>query len=93
MPLSIKKVSKKAKRYQLEVIGQMLRLSTNAFGLVAALSWNNVIKEAVDVHLKPFVGAGSGLISLFIYAIIITALAVAVTYQLTKIKEKLEKNI
>jgi Na+/H+-dicarboxylate symporter len=91
MQKGIKKVTRKAKKYQLAVIGQMLKLTTNAFGLVAALAWNNVIKELVEVYLKPLVGVGSGLISLIIYAIIVTALAVGITLQLSKIKEGLEE--
>ena len=92
MQKAIKKITKKARRYQLEVVTQMLKLATSAFGLVAALSWNNVIKELVEVYLKPLVGVGSGLISLTIYAVIVTALAVAVTLQLSRIKKRLEEN-
>jgi len=67
----------------------MLKLATNGFGLVAALAWNNVIKEFVSEYIKPFVGTDSGMISLVVYAIIVTILAVTVTLQLSKIKEKL----
>ena len=88
----IKHLTKKAKRYQLSLVTQMLKLATNAFGLVAALAWNNVIKEFVEVYIKPFIGAGSGLISLLIYAIIITILAVTITLQLSKLKQTLEEN-
>lgn len=90
---SVKNINKKAKGYQLALVEQMLKLATNAFGLVAALAWNNVIKEAVDVYLKPLIGEGSGLISLLIYAIIITILAVTVTLQLSKIKEVLKSSV
>jgi len=92
MEKSIKKVSRKAKKYQLRVITQMLKLVTNGFGLVAALAWNNVIKEFVAVYVKPYVGANSGLISLFVYAIIVTILAVSITLQLSSIKNRLEEN-
>ncbi len=92
MEKTIKKVTKKARKYQLAVVTQMLKLATNAFGLVAALAWNNVIKEFVDVYLKPLIGEGSGLVSLFLYALIVTALAVGITLQLSKVKETLEEN-
>ena len=69
----------------------MVALSTSGFGLVAALAWNNVIQEFVINDIKPYLPQGSGLISLFVYAILITILAVTVTYQLTKLVEKLEK--
>jgi hypothetical protein len=66
----------------------MTALATSGFGLVAALAWNNVIKEAVEVYIKPLIGNNSGLISLVIYAIIITILAVFTTLQLSKLEEK-----
>ena len=70
------------------VVKQMTALATSGFGLVAALAWNNVIKEAVEVYIKPLIGNNSGLISLVIYAIIITILAVFTTLQLSKLEEK-----
>ena len=82
---------KKAKKYQLAVVSQMLTLATSGFGLVAALAWNNVIKELVQDYIKPLIGGGSGIASLLIYAIIVTFLAVIVTLQLSKLKEALEE--
>lgn len=79
------------KRLQIEVIKQMITLATSGFGLVAALAWNNVIQEFVNNYIKKYLDVGSGIISLLIYAILITALAVTVTYQLSKIVEKLER--
>lgn len=87
----VKKPLKKVRKYQLRVVSQMLKLATNAFGLVAALAWNNVIKELVAVYIKPFVGAGSGIISLLVYAVLVTFLAVAITLQLSKLKNSLEE--
>lgn len=78
------------KQLHIAIIKQMIMLSISGFGVVSALAWNNVIKEVVDVHVKPFLPQGSGVISLLLYAILITALGVTVTYQLTKIAEKLE---
>lgn len=69
----------------------MVTLATSGFGLVAALAWNNVIQEFVNTEIKPYLPSGSGLLSLFIYAILITVLAVTITYQLTKLVEKLDK--
>ena len=68
----------------------MIALSTSGFGLVAALAWNNVIQEFVSNYIKKYLDVGSGIISLLVYAILITALAVTVTYQLGKLAEKLE---
>jgi len=73
------------------VIRQMSTLATSGFGLVAALAWNNVIKEAVEIYIKPIIGEKSGLFSLIIYAILITALAITVTFQLSKLEEKFDQ--
>lgn len=79
---------KKEEKLRQKLAGEMLRLSTNAFGLVAALAWNEFIKTLVAQYIKPFVGDAAGLFSLLIYALIVTALAVTVTYQLSKLVKK-----
>ena len=71
-----------------EVMKQMLTLATSGFGLVAALAWNELIKEVVAEYIKPVVGGNSGVISLLIYAVLITLLAVFVTYNLTRVIRK-----
>lgn len=71
-----------------EVTKEVLKLSTSAFGLVAALAWNELIKEVVTMYIKPLVGGASGIISLLIYAIIVTALAVVITINLSKLINK-----
>lgn len=71
-----------------ELVKQMLTLATSGFGLVAALAWNSLIQEFVTAYVKKFLPNGSGIISLLIYALIVTALAVFITYQLSKISEK-----
>ena len=71
-----------------EVLNQMLTLTTSAFGLVAALAWNQFITEFVERYIKPLFGASSGVISSLIYAVFITILAVLVTYNLTKLVKK-----
>lgn len=78
------------KRLHIEVVRQMLTLATSGFGFVAALSWNNVIREILDTYIKNFLPQGSAIISLLLYAIIVTVLAVFVTIQLSKILQKLE---
>ena len=77
------------KKLHKEILKQMVALSASGFGLVAALAWNNVIQELVNSYIKPYLPNG-GLLSLLIYAILITTLAVTITYQLTKLSEKLE---
>ena len=65
----------------------MVTLSTAGFGLVAALAWNEAIQAFVTEYVDKYVSIGSGIISRFIYAIIITIFAVFITYQLTKLSE------
>ncbi len=79
------------KRLHIVILSQMVALSTSGFGLVAALAWNNVIQSLVNDFIKPYLPKGSGLISLLLYAILITVLAVTITYQLSKLTDKLEK--
>lgn len=89
---AIKRAIKEAQNVRRQFTKKTLDLATSAFGLVAALAWNEVIKEAVNSYIRPFFGKESGFISLVIYAITITFLAVLVTYNLSKIAEKEKKN-
>lgn len=74
--------------FKKDVLKQMLTLATGAFGLIAALAWNELIKTVVNDYIKPLVGGASGMISLLIYAVVVTLLAVLVTYTLTRIIDK-----
>jgi len=79
------------KELPLTLIKQMSVLATSGFGLVAALAWNEVVKEFVNEVVKPVVGESSGLVSLTIYAVIVTVLAVLVTLQISRIEQRLER--
>lgn len=81
----------KDKDVTLALVKQMTTLATSGLGLVAALAWNNVINELVNSYIKPYISKGSGIISLILYAVLITALAVIVTWQLTKVEQKIEQ--
>jgi hypothetical protein len=78
------------KPLHVEVVRQMLALATSGFGLVAALAWNNVIQEFVNTYVKKFLPQGSGMLSLLIYAIIVTVFGVIITYQISKILAKVD---
>lgn len=78
------------KRLHIEIVKQMLTLSTAGFGLVAALAWNSLIQEIVATYIKPYLPESYGIISLLIYAIIVTVIAVIITLQLTNLLGKLE---
>jgi len=88
MPKNSRKDSKKL---HIELVKQMLTLATSGFGLVAALAWNSLIQEFVNSYVKKWLPANSGIISLLIYAVVITVLAVFITYQLSKLSEKLQE--
>lgn len=70
-----------------ELISQMLTLSTSAFGLAAALAWNDTIQQTVKEFIEPKI-PGSGILSRFIYAIIVTVLGVLVTFQLSRLASR-----
>ncbi len=67
-----------------DVLEKMVTLSTTAFGLVAALAWN----EAIKTLFANIFGDVSGTISLFVYAVIVTVVAVWVTGKLSRLLEK-----
>lgn len=69
----------------------MLMLATGGFSLVAALAWNELVKNFIDIYVKPYVSQGSGTIALLIYAVAITVVAVFITYQLSQILGRLEQ--
>ncbi len=79
------------KKFKQELLKQMVTLATAGFGLVAALAWNEAIQAFVQEYIDKYISVGSGIISRFIYAIVITAFAVLITYQLTKIVEEEEE--
>lgn len=71
------------------IVKQMATLATSGFGLVAALAWNEVVKEFVNSQIKPYFNGGTSLVSLLIYATLITTFAVVVTYQLSLLTVRL----
>ena len=88
MPLPQNKLTKKAGGVKKRVISEMLRLATSGFGLVAALAWNELIKEIIKEYIKPVLGETSGIVSMVIYAVLVTTLAVFVTYNLSRLAGK-----
>jgi hypothetical protein len=62
----------------------MISLASAAFGVVAALAWNSAITALV----RQIFGSGAQVISLFLYAVIITIIAVIVMVNLGKMAER-----
>jgi len=70
---------KRGKELKQEFLKTMIQLATAGFGLAAALAWN----EAIQSIIKDIVPVGtSDIWSKLIYAAIVTAIAVSVTYAL-----------
>jgi uncharacterized BrkB/YihY/UPF0761 family membrane protein len=67
-----------------QVVEKLAALITVAFGLVAALAWNN----AIQAIFKEVFGAPEGIIPLMSYAVIVTVIAVAATIWIGKVAEK-----
>jgi hypothetical protein len=67
-----------------EFLKTMTQLATAGFGVAAALAWNSTIQSMINRFIAP----GSGLRSQFFYALIVTVLAVVVTYTLGKMSQK-----
>ncbi|KKR29241.1 MAG: hypothetical protein UT61_C0034G0004 [Candidatus Woesebacteria bacterium GW2011_GWA1_39_8] len=86
------KVVDEAKEFKKQFAERTLKLVTSGFGLVAALAWNELIKKLISDYIQPLFGEDSGLISLLIYAVIVTALAVFITYQLGKMADDKEED-
>jgi hypothetical protein len=70
-----------------EVIDKIAALVTAAFGLVAALAWNG----AILAIFKKIFGTAEGLLSMIIYAVVVTIIAVLATSWVGKAAEKSKK--
>jgi hypothetical protein len=65
-------------------LGTMISLATVAFGLIAAGAWNKFISDFIALFLRP----GAGLWAEFIYAVIITIVAIFVVSNLGKLADR-----
>lgn len=77
----------------LAIIKNVITLSTSGFGLVVALAWNDLIRTAVSDYLAPILGEGGTIVSMLVYALVVTILAIVVTMQLSSAQRRLEKRI
>ena len=67
------------------IMETILGLITTAFAFVAGLAWNDAIQKLIE----NFIGTGDALPSLFIYAIVVTVVAVIVTVLLARVAAKM----
>ena len=71
-------------RMQKEVIEKIAALITAAFGLIAALAWNEAIQEIFRLVF----GEQSGVWAMIFYAVVVTIIAVLVTIWIGRVAEK-----
>jgi len=79
-----KKTTKEILKLQIEIVENVKKLAVTAFGLVAALAWNDAI-TALFTYIFP--EKTSGLQAQFLYAILVTLIVVLVTYYLSKVAD------
>jgi hypothetical protein len=80
LPLFVKEVI----IMQKEVIEKIAALITAAFGLIAALAWNEAIQEIFRLVF----GDQSGIWAMLFYAVVVTIIAVVVTIWIGRVAEK-----
>lgn len=67
------------------IMETILGLITTAFAFVAGLAWNDAIQKLIE----QFIAGGDSLPTLFIYAIVVTIIAVIVTVLLARVAGKM----
>lgn len=77
----------RALSFHREFFQQLITLSTSALGLAAALAWNETIQQIVKDFIEPSL-PGSGILSRLIYALLVTLLAVLITFQLSRLAQR-----
>ena len=79
-PINKEKLKQEKEELKKEVSNKVMALITAAFGLVAALAWNDTIKTL----FVTLFGTADNLWAMLIYAIVVTFIAVFVTIKLSK---------
>lgn len=70
-----------------QVIEKLAALITAAFGLVAALAWNDTIKAIFNEVF----GTAETIYAMLVYALVVTIIAVVVTVWIGKVSERAAK--
>ena len=73
-------------QFKIQLLETTAALITAAFGLVAALAWN----EAIKAIIAEFLGDDGTLVGLVVYAIIVTIIAVIATLLIARALGKLK---
>jgi hypothetical protein len=77
------------KPMKIQVLETIAALMTAAFGFIAALAWNGAIVATITKYLS----TGNGLTGLYIYAIIVTIIAVIAGVLIARALGKAKKSI
>lgn len=83
------KIKEEIDEFEITFWEELSQMITASFGLLAALAWRSVIQELVNTYIKNFFGDDSGMISEVVFALIITVLAVIVTWRMAKMKDRI----
>jgi Mg2+/citrate symporter len=75
------------KPMRVQVLETIAALMTAAFGLIAALAWNGAISKTIAQYFA----AGSELVGLYVYAIIVTIIAVVASLVIARALGKAKK--
>lgn len=81
---TVVRVAESVNKTKHAVLNTMTQLITAAFGLVAALAWNDAVQELFKLYLSD----GDSLPAKIWYAVLVTLVAVIVGLWLGKLKEK-----
>lgn len=77
------------KTLRVQVLETIAALMTAAFGFIAALAWNTAISDTI----KKYMSAGSGLTGEYVYAVLVTILAVVMGLIIARALMKAKKTI
>ena len=69
------------------MLDKIVQLMTVAFGLVAALAWNEAIQELFTIIF----GEAGSLAAKFFYAVIVTVVVVFVTIRLGRLSDRIKR--
>lgn len=75
------------KEFNKEVMKTIIALMTAAFGMVAALSWNEAIKAIFNYYL----GSDGTMVGMIVYAVVVTVIVVLITILLARMAAKVNE--
>jgi uncharacterized membrane protein YjjP (DUF1212 family) len=78
-------VAARTGRFSREVVATMISLASAAFGVVAALAWN----EAITTAFAEYFGDAAQISALFVYAVVVTLIGVVVIVLLARVAARI----